>query len=165
MTQQEYENKIKELQDELEQLKAAKIADSGKRWKPEEKDIYWTLFDTGNCGDSKWGGDNIDKWRYLTGNCFETFEEAKEYKKQIEYTARYKNYIEEHSKPIVWNNISQRKYYALFMYEYEKNKIKIEFTNTWKIQGIIYASSEEIVWDAIHEIGEDNFKKYVLGVK
>ena len=45
------------------------------------------------------------------------------------------------------------------------NRINIDYYCTIKIQGIIYASSEQIIWDAIKEIGEDNFKKYVLGVK
>lgn len=163
MTQQEYENKIKELQDELEKLKAAKIeAEQLKRWKPEKHDIYWTVFDGGACGDSQWDDDNADKWRYLTGNCFETFEEAKEYREQIEYTARYKNYIEEHSEPIDWNKRSQ-KWYAV--YDYSVQNINVVFTEDYERQGIIHASSEQIIWDAIKEIGEDNFKKYVLGVK
>ena len=164
MTQQEYENKIKELQDELEQLKAAKIeAEQLKRWKPKCYDEYYYVDSCGIVDNNKWLEDDADEWRYLTGNCFETEEEAEEYKKQIEYTARYKNYIEEHSEPLDWKDFEQAKYYTEF--NYDRGQINIDYYCYYKSQGTIYASSEQIIWDAIKEIGEDNFKKYVLGVK
>lgn len=164
MTQQEYENKIKELQDELEQLKAAKIAGSEKRYKPVDKQIYWVVYDGADkVAEVNWVNSDFDNWNYLTGNCFKTEEEAEEYKKQIEYTARYKNYIEEHSEPLDWNDGSQMKYGAWF--GFASKKVNIEQTAQGKQQGAIYASSKEIIEDAIEEIGEDNFKKYVLGVK
>ena len=94
MTQQEYENKIKELEKQIEELKNTKIEESQlKRWKPKYNEIYW-LVEGGDIFNSHWFNDSGDKWRSLIGNCFETEEEAEEYKKQIEYTARYKNYIE-----------------------------------------------------------------------
>ena len=165
MTQQEYENKIKELQDELEQLKAAKIAaEQPKRWKPNiDEEYYIVSAEAGELIKTEWNDDALDEWYYLTGNCFKTKEEAEEYKKQIEYTARYKNYIEEHSEPIDWNNRNQGKWGAY--YDCVDEKISTDGTKIFKEQGKIYASSEEIIEDAIKEIGEDNFKKYVLGVK
>lgn len=168
MTQQEYENKIKELQDELEQLKAAKVeAEQPNRWKPNPNQAYWAVGCNVTFGgkviDLVWSNDNFDKWCYLTGNYFKTQKEAEEYKKQIEYTARYKNYIEEHSEPIDWKNTDQWKYYAEI--DTDEDRIGVDCYRNWKGQGIIYASSEQIIWDAIEEIGDDNFKKYVLGVK
>lgn len=164
MTQQEYENKIKELQDELEQLKAAKIeAEQLKRWKPQDEENYWSVECTGNICSIHWCDDSVDNWIYLTGNCFKTEEEAEEYKKQIEYTARYKNYIEEHSEPLDWENEKQCKY--LVEFTYNGHRITVSDYYALKKQGAIYASSPEIIRNAIKEIGEDNFKKYVLGVK
>ncbi len=164
MTQQEYENKIKELKKQIEELKMAKVKElQSKRWKPEYNETYYVVVSQEDITDYIWDGGYFDKWSYLTGNCFKTKEEAEEYKKQIEYTARYKNYIEEHSEPIDWNDEKQEKYGAEFKY-YGKI-IHVGCCNNWKLQGAIYASSEQIIWDAIKEIGEDNFKKYVLGVK
>lgn len=163
MTQQEYENKIKELQDELEKLKAAKIADSSKRWKPNKYETYWLVDNCGGAGEVTWQNGDYDKWLYLTGNCFKTKEEAEEYKKQIEYTARYKNYIEEHSEPLDWKDLQQDKYFACYDF-YNRLQIVINNASVWKGSDI-YASSEKIIKAAIKEIGEDNFKKYVLGVK
>lgn len=164
MTQQEYENELKELKERLEKLEAAKIEELQlKRWKPNKYERYCRV---NNCGDvcsTGWDNDRLDNFNYLIGNCFETEEEAEEYKKQIEYTVRYKNYIQEHSEPLDWNDACSYKYYAEF--EYDENEINVDCYRTWKSQGTIYASSKQIIRDAIKEIGEDNFKKYVLGVK
>ena len=176
MTQQEYKNEIKELKERIAKLEVAKIEELQlKRWKPKYGNRYYFITSDAIVGFNIWNSNDADKWRYLTDNCFETKEEAEEYKKQIKYTARYKNYIEEHSEPIDWNRDgenkqvkSQAKYYAVFKYnsrKFDVEYIDVEYTVNWKAQGIIYASSEQIIWNAIKEIGEDNFKKYVLGVK
>ena len=163
MTQQEYENKIKELEKQIEELKMAKIEEpQPKRWKPEDKETYWLIDCGGDIKDVLWHNDKFDNWCYLTGNCFKTEEEAEEYKKQIEYTARYKNYIEEHSEPLDWND-KDNKYMACF--NFDDNKIDVDCYYISKNQGAVYASNEQVIWNAIKEIGEDNFKKYVLGVK
>lgn len=157
MTQQEYENKIKELQDELEKLKAV------KRWKPENGDIFYAVCVDGDVGIFEYNNEDFHEGMYLIGNCFKTSEEAEEYKKQIEYTARYKNYVEEHSEPIDFENDKQCKY--LVEFSYNGHIIQVSEYYALKKQGAIYASSPEIIRNAIKEIGEDNFKKYVLGVK
>lgn len=164
MTKQEYENEIKELRELLEKLEAEKIEEPQlKCWKPNEDEKYWAVANNGDIGSTYWDDDNYDTWFYLTGNYFKTKEEAEEYKKQIEYTARYKNYIEEHSEPLDWEDENQEKYCA--EYGNQEKEITVYSYFSWKYQGTTYASSEEIIWDAIKEIGEDNFKKYVLGVK
>ena len=161
MTQAEKDKIIKDLQDKL--AEAEKIVVEPNRWKPKEDEDYWLIIEGGNARVLSWNNDNIDEWFYLTGNCFKTEEEAEEYKKQIEYTARYKNYIEEHSKPIDWKNATAKKYFAQFCFD--DNEVSVGSYYSCKEQGTIHASSEQIIWDAIKEIGEDNFKKYVLGVK
>ena len=82
---------------------------------------------------------------------------------EIEYTAHYKKYIKEHSKSIDWKNRNQYKYYLQF--NFHSNEISVGLANGWKSQGVIYASSEKIIFDAVKTIGEDNIKKYVLGVR
>ena len=115
MTQQEYENEIKELKERLEKLETAKIEElQSKRWKPNEYETYWLVDNCGGAGEVTWQNGDYDKWHYLTGNCFKTKEEAEEYKKQVEYTARYKNYIEEHSEPLDWFDTEQVKFYVLY---------------------------------------------------
>lgn len=163
MTLDEYKNEIKELRERLEKLEAEKIEKpQPKRWKPKVNDKYYVTLTDGDIVGMHWDNDAEDNLRYLFGNCFQTKEEAVEYKKQIEYTARYKNYIEEHSEPIDWEG-EQKKWYAEF--DTEDGNIEVNCVYGYKVQGVIHASSEQIIKDAIKEIGEDNFKKYVLGVK
>ena len=160
MTQEKKDKIIKELQEKLAEAEKIEV-DEPKRWKPKDNETFWYVGYDGTVYNSDFGFDY--EWHYLTGNCFKTKKEAEEYKKQIEYTARYKNYIEEHSKPLDWNTTAQYKYFASFVDHLDE--ISVNFVVTRKDQGTIYASSEHIIWDAIKEIGEDNFKKYVLGVK
>lgn len=163
MTKQEYENEIKELRERLEKLEATKIEEPlSKRWTPKNNESYLVICSDGKVGNPRWTNDGYDNWCYLIGNCFQTEEKAEEYKKKLEYTARYKNYIEEHSKPLDWNNRFQEKYYA--SYNFADKKIFTDYAYNLK-NSDIYASSEQIIEDAIKEIGEDNFKKYVLEVK
>lgn len=101
MTQQEYENKIKELQDELEQLKAAKIADSRKRWKPNRDEEYYVVSEeAGELIKTEWNDDPLDEWYYLTGNCFKTKEKAEWHcKMNAERTERF--------EPPMWEDIKE----------------------------------------------------------
>lgn len=162
MTQQERENKIKELESQIAELKAVKVEEpQPKRWKPEQNETFWYL--NGDVYCDKWIDCVCDNFQYTIGNCFKTKEEAEEYQKQIEYTARYKNYIEEHSEPIDWEDFNQEKYLAFF--DFRNHSVGVDWGHLIKKQGTIYASSEQIILDAINEIGEDNFKKYVLEVK
>lgn len=173
MTQEEFNEKVKALEDqikksqaELEELKAVKVEEPQrriKRWKPDFGERYWTVTSGGDVDTTYWADDIHDRWRYLTGNCFKTKEEAEESKKQIEYTARYKKYIEEHSEPIDWEDFNQNKYLAVF--DFRNHSVSVDWGHLIKKQGTIYASSEEIIWDAINCVEEGNFKKYVLGVK
>lgn len=162
MTQAEKDKIIKELQEKLAEAKKIKVEDG--RWKPDENMKYWHVNNKGFCTYGYYINDSYySNWNYLTDNCFKTKKEAEEYKKQIEYTARYKNYIEEHSDPLDWKDINQPKHYSFLDTYY--NQICINYVCIRKTQGTIYASNEQIISDAINEIGEDNFKKYVLGVK
>lgn len=133
-----------------------------ERYKPKLDEEYWAIDTNGEVECVTAYPQEVIDWDFLIGNCFETYEEAEEYKKHIEYTARYKNYIEEHSEPIDWNSCQSK--YSVF-YSTSKEQIGVEDSEYYKDQGTIYASSEQIIWDAIKEIGEDNFKKYVLEVK
>lgn len=162
MTQEKKDKIIKELQEKLAEAEKIKV-DEPKCWKPKYGETYWVVYSSGIIGDVHWGSDPDDNWRYLTSNCFKTKEEAEEHKNQIEYTARYKNYIEEHSEPLDWENEKQCKY--LVEFTYNGHRITVSDYYALKKQGAIYASSPEIIRNAIKEIGEDNFKKYVLGVK
>ena len=161
MTQAEKDRIIKDLREKLAEAEKIEV-DKPSHWKPEYDEIYWHVYD-GAIYQTHWHDDIYDNWRYLIGNCFETRKETETCKKKIEYTAIYKNYVEKHSEPLDWKNRNQQKYNAY--YNTNNEEICVESSAYACCQGTIYASSEEIIWDAINSIREDNFKRYVLGVE
>lgn len=170
MTKTEYEKRIEELeekQDELQkqinELKQVKVEEQKKKWMPEYSKEYWFVGDNGEIYMSIWGGSCHDKWRYLTGNVFKTEQEAEEHKNKLKVQAQFRNFVEKRNEELDWENNNQEKYFLNYSYNYEK--IIISFTWVCKYQDVIYASSEQILQDAIEEIGEENVKKYVLEVE
>lgn len=166
-TKTEMEKKIKELEDkqaelqkEINSLKQVNIKKSNK-WKPEIDEIYCYVNSNGNIDWAYWYNDEVDNWRYLTNNVFKTEKEAEEYRKKIEIQTQFRNYVEEHNDELDWENDNQEKCYIYI----HNNIIDIGCDWTCKTQGIIYASSEQILRDAIAEIGEENIKKYILEVE
>lgn len=162
-----YEKQIEELKEKLTKLEA-ELKESkepkGKRWKPEYNNIYWHITTGGNFRCWEWEDDDIDEFRYLTQNCFETEEEAEEHKKEIETYFKFKNYVEEHSEPVDWNNDCQQKF--RYYYSFDEEDICCGFDIFLKYQGAIYASSVEILKDAIDYIGgKEVAKRYLFGIK
>lgn len=96
------------------------------------------------------------------GNFFKTEEEAIFAGKCDCYAKKFATYVNRHSDKLDWEIDSQDKFYV--WYNYYHKKIVFDYYTTNKAQGIIYASSEEVLKDAITYIGEDNFLKYVMKV-
>ena len=171
MTKKEIEEQLERaqetlynLQKQLDELKQVKIEEPlKKRWKPEQDYIYWFVGSDGDIYRCSWHNDEVDNFRYLHNNVFKTKTEAEEYRKKINIQAQFKNFVEERSEKLNWKNDDQCKY-SLY-YDYYLKEIKIGFLWVCKYQNVIYASSEQILKDAIKEIGEDNVKKYILEVE
>lgn len=161
MTQEELNNKIAELEKQLAELKQVKVEEpKQKRWKPENGELYFYAGYDCCKGSSFSDYDELDKWNYLTGNCFETPEETKEYRTKFEIRAKYRKFIEEHTEPLDWED-GRAKWYLTYVY----NDIGESISFTWgnPCQGTIYASSKEIIEQAIDYIGgEEVAKKYLF---
>ena len=166
LSQEEYERRIAELQKELEELKKVKVEDNKPKkdeiWKPKDRDMYYYL-----CSDYRvaltinYGGSTVDSGFMECANFYKTKEEA-EYQANVQkYTNLFRKYVEEHSEPLDWNS-GTYKFYVF--YSFWSNQIKIDYNYSSKIQGVIYASSEKVLEDAIEFVGKENVIKYVLGV-
>ena len=163
MTKQELEQKIDELQKQLDELKNVKVDETNmnKKWMPEENEEYYyinplimnTIFE-----DTE-----VDNNLIKFGNYFKTKEEAQFVADKIKYTLMFKHYVEEHSEPLDWENEGQEKW--CICYNNITHKIDFYFCTFVKEQGVIYASSTQILQNAIEYVGEDNFKKYILEVE
>lgn len=155
MTNKELEQRINKLEQELAELKKVKIEEN-KKWKPKSYEVYYFLDSYGAVENNTWEDDEYDIYVYLQGNCFQTEEEAEHYKRKLEVKAIYKNYILENSEPLDWRNTDQEKYLSSLY----NGETEICFCVDVKHQGIIYASSREIIQQALNLIPKED--RYML---
>ncbi|MEG1662985.1 MAG: hypothetical protein RR338_03275 [Clostridia bacterium] len=106
----------------------------------------------------------IDEFNINTGNCFKAPKEAIFAGDCDYYTKRFETYVNRHSEKLDWDRECQTKWYVVYSHP---NKCFV--CNYGKFsaqsQGTIYASSQQILKDAIADIGEENFLKYVMNVE
>lgn len=163
MTKIELENKIEELQKQIDELKNVKIEEKQKKWKPALGEKYYYINVSGEIYYYDFDNDEFDNDCIKLGNCYRTKKEAEFAVNKIKYTQMFKRFIEERSDPIDWRNKEKKKWYIA--YDFEEHHIEIDFDEYFMSQGTIYASSEQILKDAVAYVGEENVKKYILGVE
>lgn len=133
-------------------------------WKPSEEDTYYVTDLAKECYDSfESDGYIYDIPKYKSGFIYKTEEQAKHEAKCIKYKHMYRRYIQEHTEPLDWEDVGQRKYNVYW--NYGAKCFEIGLDGRCKYAGKEYASSEQIIRDAIQFVGEDNFKKYVLEIE
>ena len=166
ISQEEYEKRIKELQDELEELKKVKVVDNkpkkGEIWEPKKNETYYYIASAGIVHEDKNNGTCYDNQRLYDYLFYKTREEALYRYNADKFTEMFRRYVEEHSEPLDWEDFSKCKYYIYW--SYHQNCFGYADDVSCKSQGIIYSSSKAILDDAIKFVGRDNVKKYVLGV-
>lgn len=168
MTKKELENIIGVLEQQIAELKEdSKKKDSkkisvGQIWKPEKEERYYNCFD----GTIEWEinfFDDLDMKLMDIGNCYPTEEKAEFEAQREKYTRLFRQYVEQHSEPLDWNNDKQIKYFAYY------NRFKTQEIQYWQSYvclslGVIYASRKEVLKEAIEFVGEENVKKYILEI-
>lgn len=159
MTKQELEQKIKELENQIAELKSAKV--EGKVWKPKVGEKCWCVLNSGEVDWFVWKGNNRDIFRYEQGNCFKTEEEAEEHLKKLTIQGKFKTYVREHSDELDWNDEEQEKWYVYYISK--TGEFNYSSYRTSRDSFGVYASSEQIIIDAIEYIGgEEVAKKYLF---
>ena len=163
MTQREINDKIKQYQDqidhynkEIEKLLKLEATDI---WVPDDKDTFYsyslsgiTVFDKNVTRNKK---DVIESFNY-----WKTPDEAAYEELRTKYRRKFRKYVEEHSDELDWNNSCQQKYCLSKSHLYDK--FVISKAKTVQVQGAIYASSKEILENAINYVSKDIVMRYVL---
>lgn len=126
---EELEQKVKELSEELEQLKTQeKVAYS--RFIPEIGDKYWYVSSMGMIYNCNFENNIFEQYKIANSPVFRTEEEAKRYLEfKQELTKRRWLVTEEE-----WEDDNILKYYI----EMEKDEIAVEFGNVYRKVGTIY---------------------------
>lgn len=156
------EDILEELKEWVEdELKETTNTEKSKRWKPKKDEIYYFVDDymENEVRDAVWENDGIDNKLYNIHNCFETRGEAEEHAYNLETKRLLMVFADEHNEDIDWKDYNQFKYGIYYNYEYDK--LNAMSTDSIRKKDI-YFSSEEIVEQAIKEIGEERIKKYLL---
>lgn len=161
----EYEVEVSEEQvNEIEKPKY-------KRWRAEKGEGYFYIFKNGHIDKYLEENDNTDNFLYDIGNYFKTKEKAEFRQQQLLYLQQYKDYL---GYDLVtkddWKDDDILKYCVSYDYDdnpvdYDGNTVFISCNTYIKSQGTIYSKSKQKIKDFIKEIGEENFKKYILEVE
>lgn len=133
-----------------------------KVWKPERGNSYICInSDGGLTFVSSWTNSKTDQERYQLGDVFRTKEEAEFEVQRRKYFTQYKRLsIEAGELENPWNNESQH-WYAY----YDVTTNNIEFCMNYRFyDGLIYFPTHKSCENAVKTIGEENFKKYILGI-
>lgn len=164
---EEFNNKIDELtkqvkKEEEQEEEKAKMP-KGEIWKPQDE--FWYIRED-ICDDELVERSTIDwysnNWIEI-GNAYPTKEKAEFEANREKYTRLFRQYVEQHSEPLDWGNSEQGKWCVYF--DYADKSIFFNCRCACKEAGGIYASSKEVLQEAIEFVGEENFKKYILSLE
>lgn len=129
-------------------------------WRPECGECYYYINACGAVCASRWTEVGLDNECYDIGNVFRTKEEAAEEVKRRKILAKWKRLsIESGEASNEWNKKNEH-WFVFFLY----NKIEVTFGIAIKSEATYFQTKESIL-NAIEDIGEENVKKYILGIK
>ena len=123
-------------------------------WDLKEGDLYYRISSLGHIYKTRWGNDNYDGDCRKQGNVFLTEEEA-----EFEVTRRaVVTKVMKYTRPFKPNEENWTPYWS-------HNQERIGWNSLDYIQEArLYFENEEKAKQAIAEVGEEDFKKYYLGV-
>ena len=162
MNKEQLQQKIVDMEKQLAELKKELEKKDKGIWIPLTGDRYYYIDDEGYITETGHIGCGRDENLLSNGNYFKRVEEAEKMANYLKYTNLLRKYVEEHSEPIDWGNYGY-KYYLYYIHS--SKEIEIGSDGREQCQGTIYASSEEVLREAIEFVGEKNLKKYVFQVE
>lgn len=166
MTKKELENKISDLEKQIIELKGELEKEDGKIpvgeiWKPKEGESYvcYSIFTDDYCKELN-TCTNFDIRVMNSGIAYPTEEKAEFEANREKYTRLFRQYVEQHSEPLDWKFYKQPKY-LIKCYE---DKFTFDYNISAPKPFVIYASSIQVLKDAVDFVGEENVKKYILEI-
>lgn len=157
MNIEEIENKIKELQEEVEKLKKEK---NSKKRRVGMGEHYYYIDANNLVTETYEGYTKGDNTKYNIHNYFKTEEEAQAVVDNIKTHIELMELAEElNTEPIDWNDGKQNKYLIAL----GKKDILQDVTFYAKTANTIYCTNSYFKNEAIKRIGEERLIKYLKG--
>ncbi len=153
----ELEEKQAEILKEIEELK--KGQETFKRYRAEKDKYYRSINFDGNIIYIKEINAASDNYRYITGNYFETTEEAEIH---IQNLITYQQLKDIALRLNNGQDINQGDYYKdkyYIYYDKEKEEFLLDFDCTAQSLNVVYCLDENFLNVALSEIGEEKLKQ------
>ena len=162
----EMNRSFKSLEEQIEErlkeiLQQEKSKSSSIRQKPEYGEKYFFVNSRGHIDYKFWEEIETDLFRFNTGNCFTTEEEANDFKENLLTKQALKDLALElnQGKKIDWSNCNNNKYY-IFIHSIG-NSLSTTYTNDYNSVGQIYCYDKMFLTIAIERIGEEKLIKLI----
>ena len=154
----ELKQKIEKLEKEVNSPEFEGIK-KGVRQKPEYGEKYYYLDDGGGINYAYWSNDNIDLFRFNTGNCFKTEQEAEDYKENLLTKQALKDLALElnNGVEIDWENENQKKYCLECDWYSLDDNVTYSYINLSQV----YCLNENFLTIAKYRIGEEKLIKLI----
>ena len=156
------ENLSKEERDTILSLVEKANKPVNKVWKPEYDSDYYFIRNNGQICHTNFIKSDIDKERFILGNCFKTEEEAEFALERQKVITELKRFAIEHNDgEIDWNSKIQN-IYCLY-YREHRGDIEADYFCSRLWDGVFF-TSKKTAEQAIEAIGEERIKKYYFEV-
>lgn len=134
-----------------------------KAWMPKMRNDYYAISSDGEIDSCSWYADDVDVGRYSLGNVYKTCKEAEFEVERRKVETELRKYIYEHGGGDGEYVMGEKN--LCIEYDTLNECICVAMAREF-IRAEIYSQAKaEVLWAAIHEIGEDRIKKYYLRVK
>lgn len=155
----ELKQKIEELEKEVNSPEFEGIK-KGVRQMPKKGEVYYFVDSAGYVSHTYWAGGEDDLFRFNTGNCFITEQEAIDFKENLLTKQQLKDLALElnNGVKIDWKSEKQDKYYLYL--DYQTNTLSMNWVYSEQDNNI-YSLNAEFLIIAKERIGEEKLIKLI----
>lgn len=148
---------------EEEQETVKRLAEKKKPyWVPEKGETYFLIDEYGCIDYTQNDEKDGDDFTISIGNCFKTKEEAKEAITRLQMQTKWKRLSLEAGEA---ENPWDKKHGHWYLFYDSTTSIILIYNNVYLRNDSISFPTKESLEAAIDELGEENVKKYILGVE
>ena len=156
----ELKQKIEVLEKEINSPEFDEVKKGGRQ-KPKKDEKYFFLGGNGGIYPETYLGDETDLFRFNTGNCFKTEQEAEEYKENLLTKQQLKDLALElnNGVEIYWDEFYQEKYRIFSVGGF--TNLECEYVGETTDIGQVYCLDKNFLTIAKERIGEEKIIKLI----